>query len=122
SGGAGRNDGPPPAPPIELATPPPDSEWDLRPRTPPPPPPPPQQPPQTPQAEPDTSSDAINFNPDFGTVEISTDTGLGTGGLAVADGDATPIVRINPRYPPAAQRDGLECWVILRYTIADTGR
>lgn len=121
SGGDGRKDVPPPTPPIEIVTTPPDSDVDTRRRTPPPPPPPPQQPPQTPQAEPDTSSDGLNFNPDFGDVEISTDTGLGTGGLAVADGDATPIVRINPRYPPAAARDGLEGWVMLRFTIDETG-
>ena len=92
-------------------------------RRPPPPPPPPKTPPKTPPVEPDPVVDdpaAVDLAP-----PVIQSSG-GSGGFAApqlgkADGDAQPIVRIEPKYPLKAQRDGITGYVVMSFTIVEDG-
>jgi protein TonB len=47
--------------------------------------------------------------------------GPGLGGLAAADTDAVPLVRVNPTYPMRAAQRGIEGWVEIEFTIGKSG-
>ncbi len=86
-----------------------------------PPPPKMQTPPKTPPRTPpstDTNTLITAITPDFNIGKIG---GGIKANLTPPNGDATPIVRINPKYPTAAAREGIEGWVQLSFNVSPTG-
>ncbi len=108
---------------VEVNTTPPKSSAEQRSRVPPPPPPPPKAPPkaQAPEPEVSNSNGGISFN--LPTVQLAgASTSMSAPGSGFGrDGEATPIVRIEPKYPIQAARDGKEGWVKLSFTINEIG-
>ncbi len=78
-----------------------------------------QEQPDIPQADldpPDISAEAVNISAP--QVETNFDV---SGGTFVSDGDYLPITRVEPTYPTRAASRGIEGYVIVEFTVTETG-
>lgn len=84
-------------------------------------PPKPQIAPDTPQVQNDVvkpSGSTVNI----GALAVDSNLAVDTSaGLSASDGEYLPIVKVAPVYPRRAQSRGLEGWVLLSFTVTETG-
>ena len=70
----------------------------------------------------DTSTDSGGISIGGGVdAGIELDAGGGFGGMASADGDAVPMVRVPPQYPERALQRKIEGRVLVEFTISKSG-
>lgn len=129
SGGAKRFDAGAETPVIDIAmdkqeTPPQNKTRELPKK-----PPPPKQPPKPLKAVPDEPNKPTQQMQNLNLPKLdfsSRGSGPGIGAPTIGagmggDGEATPIFRMDPKYPVEAARDGREGWVKLSFTINEVG-
>ena len=84
-------------------------------------PPKPQKAPETPQVQNDTVKPTGN-TVNIGSMAIDNNLAVDTGaGLSASDGEYLPIVKVAPVYPRRAQTRGIEGWVLLSFTVTESG-
>jgi len=89
--------------------------------------PPPLEAPPTTDMTPDAPAPGDVSGPtlDIAAPRVSTSVKMALGasvGTAVGDTDAVPLMRVEPRYPPAQLQDGVEGWVRVRFGIGKGGK
>lgn len=88
-------------------------------RKPKPPPPPDSPPPELPQPSFDTVIDTKGYT--MSPMVVDNPTGPRGPGLMISDGEYLPIVQVQPTYPRQALARGLVGWVIIEFTVTETG-
>lgn len=110
------------ATPIEIARPERETETDTERRRRPPP-----------RARPPAPPDPRSWRPrpttrprerlDLGAALFAPELDLAIPGLGgvPSDADVSPLLRVPPQYPPRAAQRGIEGWVLVEFTVAETG-
>lgn len=81
----------------------------------------PQRAPETPQVQNETIKPTGN-TVNIGALSVNSDLAVDTSaGLSASDGEYLPIVKVAPIYPRRAQTRGIEGWVLLSFTVTETG-
>jgi protein TonB len=88
-------------------------------RQPKPPPPPDQPPPAVPDTVFNTALEASPWT--MNPVTMEKPGGLSGPGLMISDGEYLPIVQVQPSYPRHALVKGLVGWVIIEFTVTESG-
>ena len=88
------------------------STKDRKPKKPPPPQEPP--PPAPPKFDISVDQDAVNI----AQIDMKVDVG---GGFGAGDGEYLPIFKVPAMYPRRAQQRGMTGWVIVEFTVTETG-
>ncbi len=84
-------------------------------------PPKPEVAPETPPME-TTTVKPVGNTVDIGNMDVDASLAVDTAaGLSASDGEYLPIVKVAPQYPSRAQSRGIEGWVLLRFTVTQTG-
>ncbi|MAV24649.1 MAG: protein TonB [Gammaproteobacteria bacterium] len=95
-----------------------DQEVQAKQRKPKKPPPPDEPPPDVPPQQFDVNIDTNAFS----MAGLDAGAGLNTGGgIGMGDGEYLPIVQVQPQYPQRALARGLQGWVVLEFTVTETG-
>src|SRR5699024_7690181 len=63
---------------------------------------------------------SVNVN--IGTMKVNNEVAANAGfSLSASDGNYLPIVKVAPMYPPRARSKGIEGYVLLEFTVTETG-
>lgn len=120
SGGRGHHDKGEDLPTIDFVHLDKQFQLDTKERQPPKMPDKPEAPPETPTMKMQNASPLAN-SVDLGQMKISKDVAVGGFNLSSTDGEYLPIVKVSPIYPARAQSQGIEGWVLLKFTVTESG-
>ena len=96
-----------------------DEELQVKARKPKKPPPPDEPPPEVPPQDFNVNVDKTGFS--LSDLDGNINIELEGGGFGISDGEYLPIVKVQPQYPRRALSRGLTGWVIVEFSVAETG-
>lgn len=83
------------------------------------PPPPDEPPPDIPPQNFKVAIDQTGYS--LNDLDMNVNVDVGSGGFGISDGEYLPIVKVQPQYPRRALSRGLTGWVIVEFTVSESG-